>query len=476
MLTPLPSPEHLRNHPDQLPDAVHHSLTLARQGESLRAFVTLFDDRARGDAVRIRDAIQRGEHLPLGGWIIAVKDNIAIKDQPLTCASKILEGFRSAFTATAVERLERAGAIVIGKTNHDEFAMGSSSENTVYGAVRNPHNPHYVPGGSSGGSAVAVAAGWVHSALGSDTGGSVRQPAAFCGITGLKPTYGRVSRYGLVAFGSSLDQIGTFSSSCRYVFDLLCLMSGVDPKDSSSASEPPPERNAGLRPLERPLRIGLPREYFQEGLSSEIESAIKKTVEQLRKRGHVVADVSLPHTPYAVPVYYIVATAEASSNLARFDGARYGWRNSQAHTLSEVYDWTRSEGFGSEVRRRIMMGTFVLSAGYFDAYYRKAQQVRRKIVEDFRKVFTEVDVLITPTAPTTAFKVGEKIDDPLAMYLSDIYTVSANLAGIPALSVPVGKDRQGLPIGMQIMGSHFAEERILQLGAQVEEFTDGVRL
>jgi aspartyl-tRNA(Asn)/glutamyl-tRNA(Gln) amidotransferase subunit A len=471
MFTPLPSPEHLRSHPNQLPDAVDLSLTLARKGEALRAFVTLFDDRAREDARRVRDAMKRGESLSLGGWILAVKDNIAIKDQPLTCASKILNGFRSGFTATAVERLEKAGAVVIGKTNLDEFAMGSSSENSVFGAVRNPRDPERVPGGSSGGSAVAVAAGWVHGALGSDTGGSVRQPAAFCGVAGLKPTYGRVSRYGLVAFGSSLDQISPISTSCPRLFDLLCFMAGVDGMDSSSAHVPPPVRNGGLARLNHALRIGLPQEYFLEGLAPDVESAIRRAVERLRGLGHHVSEVSLPHTPYAIPVYYIVSAAEASSNLARFDGARYGWRDPAASTLSDLYEQTRGEGFGPEVRRRIMMGTFVLSAGYYDAYYRKAQQVRRGILDDFKKVFAEVDVLITPTAPTTAFKLGEKLDDPLAMYLSDIYTVSANLAGVPALSVPVGKDRQGLPIGLQIMGPHFSEERILQLGALVESLT-----
>jgi aspartyl-tRNA(Asn)/glutamyl-tRNA(Gln) amidotransferase subunit A len=476
MSSPLPSPEILRSRPDQLPDAVNSSLTLAREGEALRAFVTLFEDRAREDARRVRDALKRGQPLPLGGWILAVKDNIAIKDQPLTCASKILDGFRSRFTATAVQRLENAGAVILGKTNLDEFAMGSSSENTIFGAVRNPHDPQRVPGGSSGGSAVAVAAGWVHGALGSDTGGSVRQPASFCGVAGLKPTYGRVSRYGLVAFGSSLDQIAPIAGSCSRLFELLCVMSGVDVMDSSSAHVAPPARNGGLRLPERPLRIGLPREYFLEGLAPEVDSAIRQTVDRLRGLGHVVSEVSLPHTPYAVPVYYIVATAEASSNLARFDGARYGWREPDASTLSDLYEQTRGEGFGPEVRRRIMMGTFVLSAGYYDAYYRKAQQVRRCIRDDFVKAFADVDVLITPTAPTTAFKLGEKLDDPLAMYLSDIYTVSANLAGVPALSVPVATDRQGLPIGMQIMGPHFSEERILALGAQVESLTAEDRL
>ena len=406
--------------------------------------------------------------LPLGGWIIAVKDNIAIAGTRLTCASRILDDYISPFTATAVERLERAGAVVLGKTNMDEFAMGSSSENTIFGAVRHPLNPDLVPGGSSGGSAVTVAAGWVHGALGSETGGSVRQPAAFCGIAGLKPTYGRVSRYGLVAFGSSLDQIAPFAHSCAGLYDLLRVMAGVDAERFLSAHEPPPPHNGGLTPQDRPLRIGLPAEYFVEGLAPEIRAAIESAVERLRAAGHDIVNVSMPHTRYAIPIYYIIATAEASSNLARYDGARYGWRDPAAESLTDVYELTRANGFGPEVRRRIMMGTFVLSAGYYDAYYRKAQQVRRKLLEDFRQVFDAVDVLLAPTTPTTAFRQGEKVDDPLAMYLSDIYTAPANLAGIPAVNVPVGQDAWGLPIGMQIMGPWFQEERILRLGAQIE--------
>ncbi|RPH95390.1 Asp-tRNA(Asn)/Glu-tRNA(Gln) amidotransferase subunit GatA [candidate division KSB1 bacterium] len=464
----LPNPEHLKNHPELIPETVEQSLTRAREGEDLRAFVALFDERARNDSIRVRDALLRGESLPLGGWIIGVKDNIAVKGQQLTCASRLLKNFRSPFTATAVERLEKAGAIILGKTNLDEFAMGSSSENSIFGAVRNPHDRSRVAGGSSGGSAVAVAAGWVHGALGSETGGSVRQPAAFCGVAGLKPTYGRISRYGLVAFGSSLDQIGQFASSCRHIFDLLCVMSGVDRMDSSSAHMPPPVHNGGLRPLEKSLRIGIPREYFVEGLSAEIRDAIYKVVEQLRSIGHQVIEVSLPYTQYAIPVYYIVATAEASSNLARYDGARYGWRHPDAASLADLYESSRGDGFGSEVRRRIMMGTFVLSAGYYDAYYRKGQQVRRCILDDYQRVFLDVDVLLTPTTPTTAFHLGEKIDDPLAMYLSDIFTAPANLAGVPALSIPIGKDGNRLPIGVQIQGPHFSEELILRLGDQIE--------
>ncbi|HEY3294349.1 MAG TPA: Asp-tRNA(Asn)/Glu-tRNA(Gln) amidotransferase subunit GatA [bacterium] len=469
----LPSPEHLKLHPDRIPDAVEQSLALARDGKDLRAFVTLFDDRARREAVRVRDALKGGEDLPLGGWLLAIKDNIAIKGERLTCASRILDDFHSGFTATAVERLERAGAIVLGKTNLDEFAMGSSTENTIFGPAHNPIDPTRVAGGSSGGSAVAVAAGWVHGGLGSETGGSVRQPAAFCGIVGLKPTYGRISRYGLVAFGSSLDQISPFAHSCRHIFDLMCVMSGVDSMDSSSAHVPPPQHNGGLRPLNRKLRIGLPLDCFEHGLAPDVEQSVMAMVDKLRGAGHDVVELSIPHSKYAIPVYYILATAEASSNLARFDGARYGWRDPDAKSVADVYAMTRGEGFGPEVRRRIMMGTFVLSAGYYDAYYRKAQQVRRILLDEIQQAFRDVDVMITPTTPTTAFRLGEKIDDPLAMYLSDIYTVPANLAGIPTVSVPVGKDRDGLPIGMQICGPHFSEELILQLGEDVEHLQSG---
>lgn len=472
MPIPLPSPAQLKASPHRIPEAVGLALRSARERESLRAFISLFDERAAHAAEQIRDRLTAGADLPLGGWIIAVKDNIAVAGEPLTCASRILDGYTARFTATAVDRLETAGAIVIGKTNLDEFAMGSSSETGAFGRVCHPLDPERVPGGSSGGSAVAVAAGLVHGALGSETGGSVRQPAAFCGVVGLKPTYGRVSRYGLVAFGSSLDQIGPFGTSCAHVFDLLCVIAGRDRADSSSADADPPRRGNGLQPPDSPLRIGLPAEYYVTGLDPVIENAIRGMVERLRSQGHTVCDVSLPHTPYAIPVYYIIATAEASSNLARFDGVRYGLRHDGAERLSDLYEMTREAGFGPEVRRRIMMGTFVLSAGYFDAYYRKAQQVRRRMAEDFHTAFKTVDVLITPTTPTTAFRQGEKLHDPLAMYLSDIYTAPANLAGIPALSVPVGVDQAGLPIGLQILGPHFAEERILRLGMQVEALLD----
>jgi aspartyl-tRNA(Asn)/glutamyl-tRNA(Gln) amidotransferase subunit A len=468
----LPSPEHLRNHPNQLPDAVDESLRLIHDGSHLNAFVTTFDERARLSARRVRDLVARGDQLPMAGWIIAVKDNIAIKGERLTCASGMLREFRSVYTATAVQRLEDAGAVVVGKTNLDEFAMGSSSETGFFGSVHSPIDPTLVAGGSSGGSAVAVAAGWVHGALGSDTGGSVRQPAAFCGVTGLKPTYGRVSRYGLVAFGSSLDQISPFAYNAEGTYQLVCSMAGLDPRDSSSADRPIPSWNAGLPALARKLRIGVPREYLVEGLAPEIAGAIRKVTDILAKQGHSVQEVSLPHTRYAIPVYYIIATAEASSNLARYDGIRYGWRSPEAMTLGEVYDMTRGAGFGAEVRRRIMIGTYVLSAGYYDAYYKKAQRVRRLIRDDFNAVFSQVDVVLAPTTPATAFKQGEKLTDPLAMYLSDIFTTPANLAGIPAVSTPVERDSLGKPIGIQVMGPAFSEELVLQTAREVENVTE----
>ncbi|MBU1636701.1 Asp-tRNA(Asn)/Glu-tRNA(Gln) amidotransferase subunit GatA [bacterium] len=470
MSIPLPSPEHLRQNPIQLTKAVSDALKQARDGEHLRAFITLLDDRALVSAENVCARLQAGEKLPLAGWILAVKDNIAIRDTRLTCGSKILGDHQATFTATAVKRLEAAGAVIIGKTNLDQFAMGSSSEMSYYGEVRNPHDLDRVPGGSSGGSAVAVAAGFCHAALGSETGGSVRQPAAFCGIAGLKPTYGRVSRYGLVAFGSSLDQISFFGRDCASILSILSVAAGVDPRDSTSAPEPVADCSKGLLPLHRKLRIGIPAEYFQtEGMDESIVSATRNSAEELKALGHSLVDVSLPTTAHAIPVYYVLAVAEASSNLARFDGARYGWRNPQANSVADVYNLTRGEGFGDEVRRRIMMGTYVLSAGYHDAYYKKAQRVRRLIFEEFLSVFKQVDVLLAPTTPTTAFKIGEKIDDPVAMYLSDIFTVPANLAGIPAVSVPIGCDERGMPIGAQIMGPHFSEELILQVASQLEE-------
>jgi aspartyl-tRNA(Asn)/glutamyl-tRNA(Gln) amidotransferase subunit A len=464
----IPPHAHLRSHPQELPGAVETCLEKIEKAKPLNAFISVFSERARARAGEVIEAVRRREERPLFGMILGIKDNIAIENTRLTCASAILENFQSLFTATAVARLEQAGAIVVGKTNLDEFAMGSSCENSIFGASRHPEDLERVPGGSSGGSAVAVAAGLIHAALGSDTGGSVRQPAAFCGVVGLKPTYGRVSRYGLVAFGSSLDQIGVFSANCEDALRILCAIAGRDEHDSTSADHPVPDAADGLKPLERKLRIGLPKEYFGEGLQPDIAQAVQKAAHSLEKAGHRLVELSLPSSKLGVAVYYILATAEASSNLARYDGARYGFREGSAQNLQGLYEQSRVRGFGTEVRRRIMLGTYVLSAGYYDAYYKRAQRVRRLILKEFTEAFEKADILLAPTTPTTAFKIGEKLDDPLAMYLSDVYTTQANLAGIPAVSVPAGRDSHGLPIGLQIMGPHFSEELILQVGQEVE--------
>jgi aspartyl-tRNA(Asn)/glutamyl-tRNA(Gln) amidotransferase subunit A len=431
--------------------------------QSLNAFLTVFGDEAVADARDIDERIAAGIAGPLAGMVIAVKDVLNMTGKPTTCASKILAPYRSVYDATVIERLRTADAVFIGKTNMDEFAMGSSNENSAFGPVKNPCDESRVPGGSSGGSAAAVAAGLATVSLGSDTGGSIRQPAALCGIFGLKPTYGRVSRYGLVAFASSFDQIGPFAHSARDLASVLQVIAGHDPKDSTSARVPVPDYGAALTGDVGGLRIGFPKEYFSDALDPEIRAAIERAFEMLRERGAVISEVSLPHTEYTIAAYYILATAEASSNLARFDGARYGYRAEQVQNLSQMYTKSRSEGFGAEVKRRIMLGTYVLSAGYYDAYYAKAQKVRRLIQKDFFDVFASVDCLLTPTTPSTAFTLGEKTDDPLQMYLSDIYTVSANLAGIPAVSVPGGVDHQKLPIGIQILGKQFDESTLLKV-------------
>jgi aspartyl-tRNA(Asn)/glutamyl-tRNA(Gln) amidotransferase subunit A len=367
-----------------------------------------------------------------------------------------------------VQRLLDEDVIIIGKTNCDEFAMGSSNENSAFGPALNPHDPTRAPGGSSGGSAVAVAANLCDFSLGTDTGGSIRQPAAFCGAFGLKPTYSLVSRYGLTAFASSFDTIGPFAKSIDDIALALSVFAGHDPKDSTSFNSTPIDYPVEIQSDAR-LKIGVPRQYFAEGLNPEIKGRIETVIEKLKGQGYEVIDIDLPYTEYAIATYYILTTAEASSNLARYDGVRYGYRSPASGTLADMYKNTRSEAFGAEVKRRIMLGTYVLSAGYYDAYYKKAQQVRRLIKEDFEKAFSKVDILISPVAPTTAFKLGEKITDPLEMYLSDIYTISANLAGIPGLSVPVGKDAAGMPIGMQLMASHFCETKLLQLGKHIEK-------
>jgi aspartyl-tRNA(Asn)/glutamyl-tRNA(Gln) amidotransferase subunit A len=400
--------------------------------------------------------------------VIAIKDVLALKDMPLTCSSNILKDFHAIYTATAVQKLIDEDAIIIGKTNCDEFAMGSSNENSAFGNVLNPVDTSRVPGGSSGGSAVAVAANLCDTALGTDTGGSIRQPASFCGVYGLKPTYSRVSRRGLTAFASSFDTIGSFASNVEDIALVLEVISGYDNLDSTSSKVEVPKFLDNLKLNGNKLKIGIPKEYFAEGLSPEIRNAIESIIKKLKEKSFNIVEVELPYTEYAISTYYILITAEASSNLARYDGARYGFRSKNSSTLMDMYKNSRSEGFGNEVKRRIMLGTYVLSAGYYDAYYLKAQKVRRKIKEDFENVFKKVDILITPTSPTTAFKIGEKSSDPLEMYLSDIYTISINLAGIPGINIPIAKSSEGLPIGMQLLANQFNELNLLQMSYYIQ--------
>jgi aspartyl-tRNA(Asn)/glutamyl-tRNA(Gln) amidotransferase subunit A len=434
------------------------------------AYLTLSKDRALAKAHEIQKIADRGDALPpLAGVPIAVKDVMVMKGVRSTAGSKILDNFISPYDATAVKRLEDAGCIVLGKTNCDEFAMGSSNENSAYGPVKNPRDTSRVPGGSSGGSAAVVAANLAVAALGSDTGGSIRQPAAYCGVVGLLPTYGRVSRYGLIAFASSLDHIGPITKTVEDSAILLKHIAGHDDMDSTSAAVAVPNYEEEIGNPVRGLKIGVPKEYFGEGLDSEIRSAVEQAIQTLAKAGCEVVQVSLPHTDYAIPCYYIIAPAEASANLARFDGVRYGHRAADAKSLSDLYRRTRDQGFGPEVKRRIMLGTYALSAGYYDAYYRKAQQVRTLLTRDFEQAFTKVDAIVCPTTPTTAFKLGENADDPIAMYLNDIYTVTADLVGIPGISVPCGTSKEGLPIGLQILGKHFDEAVVLRLAHAYED-------
>ncbi len=440
---------------------------IARLDERLGAFLHVAADEARAAAAAIDQRLAAGEDPgPLAGVPMAIKDNIAVPGMPCTCGSKMLRNYRPVFASQAVERLQAAGAVIVGKTNLDEFAMGSSTENSALRLTRNPWQGDRVPGGSSGGSAAAVAAGLVPLALGSDTGGSIRQPAAFCGCVGLKPTYGLVSRYGLVAFGSSLDQIGPL---CRTVKDAalaLSVIAGPDPRDSTCRQTAAPDYLATLSDDVKGLRIGLPRQCFNTaGINPEVSAAVQEAVARLNKAGALAQEVDLPLLDYAVPTYYIIATAEASSNLARYDGVHYGHRTRQAETIIELMSKSRAEGFGAEVKRRIMLGTYVLSAGYYDAFYLRALKVRQRLAQDFSRAFTQVDVLAMPVSPTTAFCLGEKIEDPLAMYLADIYTIAANLAGLPAISVPAGLDRGGLPIGIQFLAARFRDDLVLRAGA-----------
>jgi aspartyl-tRNA(Asn)/glutamyl-tRNA(Gln) amidotransferase subunit A len=447
---------------------------IAEVNPRLNVYLSLTRERALAQAERIDALAAKGDPLPpLAGVPVAIKDVLLMQGAPATAGSKILEGYQSPYDATAVAKLEAAGAVLLGKLNCDEFAMGSSNENSAYGPVRNPVDPERVPGGSSGGSAAAVAANMAVATLGTDTGGSIRQPASFCGVVGVLPTWGRVSRYGLIAFASSLDRVGPFAANVRDAATMLGVIAGYDPQDATSSKAPVPDYAAESdKPVKETgkegLRIGVPEEYFAEGLDAEVRAAVESGIASLQAAGCTVKPVSLPHTRYAVPVYYLVATAEASANLARFDGVRYGYRSPDSDTLSAMYSHSRDEGFGAEVKRRILLGTYALSAGYYDAYYLKAQQVRRLLAEEFLRAFAEVDAIVTPTAPTAAFRLGEKTGDPLAMYLADIYTVTASLAGICGVTVPCGKTAAGLPVGMQVLASHLNEGKAFRVARAVE--------
>ena len=443
---------------------------IARVDGTLHAFISCDTADALAQAEAADRELAAGVTLaqkPLLGIPIGIKDVLAVKNQPLNCGSKILGDYRSPYDATVIQKLKAAGAVVFGRLNMDEFAMGSSTETSAFGLTRNPWDPTRIPGGSSGGSAAAVAADEAIATLGSDTGGSIRQPAALCGCVGLKPTYGRVSRYGLVAFASSLDQIGSFTKDVRDAALMLGVISGPDPLDSTSVPQPVPDYTAGLEGNIRGLKLGLPREYLIGGLDPEVKAAVDAAVQHLASLGAEIVDISLPHTDYAVATYYIIATAEASANLARFDGIRYGRRVDGADPL-QLYAKTRGAGFGAEVKRRIILGTYVLSSGYYDAYYLRAQKVRTLIRNDFLQAFERVDAIVTPTTPTAAFKIGEKSDDPVAMYLADIYTVTASLAGICGVNVPCGKTQAGLPVGMQVLARHLNESTAFRVARAVE--------
>lgn len=439
----------------------------------IRAFLVLNKEEALKQAKEIDIKVKNGKELPLlAGVAVAVKDIIATRGMETTCGSKILKGFIPPYNATVINRLKEAGAIIIGKTNMDEFAMGSSTENSAFGPTHNPWDLERVPGGSSGGSSAAVAADETFVALGTDTGGSVRQPASLCGMVGLKPTYGRVSRYGLVAYASSLDQIGPITKDVTDCALLMKVISGHDNMDSTSVNLEVPDYLKSCQAEIKDLKIGVPKEYFIEGIDPEVKDALDKALKIFEKLGAKIEVASLPHTEYSLPTYYLIATAEASSNLARYDGVQYGYRAEDYEDLSSMYQRNRSEGFGSEVKRRIMLGTYALSSGYYDAYYLKAQKVRTLIKEDFDKVFSKYDILVTPASPTPAFKLKEKVSDPLTMYLSDIYTVPINLAGIPAISLNCGYSKSNLPIGLQIIGKHFSEETILRAAFNFEQNND----
>ncbi len=449
-------------------DNVSYFLEKIEKNKHLNTFNFVFEKEALIQAEIIQDKIKNGTNGKLAGMVIGIKDVLSLTDNPTTCSSNMLKNFNAIYTATAVQKLIDEDAIIIGKTNCDEFAMGSSNENSAFGTVLNPNDNTRVPGGSSGGSAAAVSAGLCDAALGTDTGGSIRQPASFCGVYGLKPTYGRVSRFGLTAFASSFDCIGPFANNINDLSIILEVMSGKDDKDSTSSDKSVPAFSS-LSGKEKTIKIGIAKEYFGEGLDEEINASIKNVIKKLKDYKIEFEEVSMPHTEYTIAAYYILTTAEASSNLARYDGTRFGHRAKEYQSLVDMYENTRSEGFGKEVKRRIMLGTYVLSAGYYDAYYRKAQKVRSLIKDDFDKAFEKVDLILTPTTPTTAFPIGAKIDDPLTMYLNDIYTTSANLAGIPGINIPIGKDKKGLPIGMQLLANQFEEEKLLSTAQLIVE-------
>jgi aspartyl-tRNA(Asn)/glutamyl-tRNA(Gln) amidotransferase subunit A len=431
----------------------------------LQAYLQLDLDKARAQAETART------DLPLGGVPVAIKDVINVQGDPCTCASKILQGYVAPYDATVITKLREAGAVLMGRTNMDEFAMGSSTENSSWGVTRNPWDLERIPGGSSGGSAAAVAGYEAFAALGTDTGGSIRQPAALCGCVGLKPTYGRVSRYGLVAFASSLDQIGVFTRTVGDAALMMEVISGYDPRDNTSVDRPVPKYSQGLHAGVKGLRLGVPKEYFVDGMDPEVEKAVRAAIDEYRRQGAEIVEVSLPHTSYAIAVYYILATAECSANLARFDGVRYGRRAASPKDVLDMYGRTRAEGFGPEVKRRIILGTYVLSSGYYDAYYNRAQKVRQMIAQDFRFAFEQCDALLTPTSPTAAFKIGERVQDPLQMYLADIFTIAVNIAGIAGVSIPCGFTSGQLPIGLQIIGPKWSEECILRVAHAYEQAT-----
>ena len=448
--------------------AAYYDRIAAINGQ-LNIYLSLTRERALEQASRIDALAAKGDPLPpLAGIPVGIKDVLVMRGAPSTAGSRILKGYRPPYDATVVARLEAAGAVLLGKLNCDEFAMGSSNENSAYGPVRNPVDPERVPGGSSGGSAAAVAANLAVATLGSDTGGSIRQPASFCGVVGVLPTYGRVSRNGLIAFASSLDRVGPFAGNVRDAAALLGIIAGHDPMDATSSPAPVPDYAAESDKPVGGLRLGVPAEYFGEGLDPDVRAAIEKGIDALKAAGCEVRAVSLPATRYAIPTYYLVATAEASANLARFDGVRYGYRSPAAENLSAMYSHSRDEGFGAEVKRRILLGTYALSAGYYDAYYLKAQKVRRLLADEFLRAFGEVDAIVTPTSPVPAFKLGEKADDPLSMYLADIYTVTASLAGICGVTVPCGTTPAGLPVGMQVLARHLNESTAFRVARAVE--------